>query len=92
MAKAPVPGLAKTRLIPDIGAHAAAVLAARLTERAVQTARAADVGPVTLWCMPDTMHPDFRQLARYDQLTLARSPQAILARACWRARSRARRW
>ena len=29
MAKAPVPGFAKTRLIPDVGAHAAAVLAER---------------------------------------------------------------
>ena len=39
LAKAPIPGLAKTRLIPAIGAHAAAVLQERLTERAVETAR-----------------------------------------------------
>ena len=53
MAKAPIPGLAKTRLIPSIGAHAAAVLQERLTERAVATALAAAIGPVTLWCAPD---------------------------------------
>ena len=35
LAKAPMPGFAKTRLIPAIGAHAAAVLQERLTERAV---------------------------------------------------------
>ena len=35
LAKAPVPGFAKTRLIRDIGAHAAAVLQERLTARAV---------------------------------------------------------
>jgi glycosyltransferase A (GT-A) superfamily protein (DUF2064 family) len=45
MAKAPVPGLAKTRLIPSIGAHAAAILQERLTERAVATARAAAAAP-----------------------------------------------
>src|SRR5674536_33256 len=53
LAKAPVPGLTKTRLIPSIGAHAAAILQERLTERAVATALAAAVGPVTLWCAPD---------------------------------------
>ena len=41
LAKAPVAGLAKTRLIPSIGAHAAAVLQERLTERTVATALAA---------------------------------------------------
>ena len=78
MAKAPVPGLAKTRLIPDVGAHAAAVLAERLTERAVETALAADVGPVTLWCTPDTAHPTFRRLAQQYRLTLATQPPGDL--------------
>jgi hypothetical protein len=63
LAKAPVPGLAKTRLIPAIGAHAAAVLQARLTERAVDTTTAADIGPVTLWCAPDFAHASFQDLA-----------------------------
>ena len=64
MAKAPIPGLAKTRLIPSIGAHAAAVLQERLTERAVATALAADIGPVTLWCTPDPSHASFRESGR----------------------------
>jgi rSAM/selenodomain-associated transferase 1 len=63
LAKAPIPGYAKTRLIPAIGAHAAAVLQERLTEHAVETAVAAKLGPVTLWCAPDTRHGSFRELA-----------------------------
>lgn len=70
MAKAPVPGAAKTRLIPSIGAHAAAVLQERLTERTVATALAADVGPVTLWCTPDVTHPSFLHLVIRLRLTL----------------------
>jgi rSAM/selenodomain-associated transferase 1 len=62
LAKAPVPGTAKTRLIPAIGAHAAAVLQERLTARTVDTAREAGIGRVTLWCTPDTRHPSFRAL------------------------------
>jgi rSAM/selenodomain-associated transferase 1 len=49
LAKAPIPGFAKTRLIPALGAERAALLQARLIERAVTTACAAAVGPVTLW-------------------------------------------
>ncbi len=78
MAKAPVAGLAKTRLIPDIGAHAAAVLAGRLTERAVETAVAADVGPVALWCTPDPGHPAFQMLAHDHPLTLWAQPDGDL--------------
>lgn len=78
MAKAPIPGRAKTRLIPDIGAHAAAVLAARLTERAVETAVAADVGPVSLWCTPDPAYPSFQALAERHPLTLWAQPDGDL--------------
>ena len=38
LAKAPLPGLAKTRLAPALGADGAAALQARLIERAVETA------------------------------------------------------
>ena len=47
-AKAPVPGLAKTRLIPRLGAWGAARLQARLTAAAVRTAHDARCGPVEL--------------------------------------------
>jgi uncharacterized protein len=78
MAKAPIPGLAKTRLIPSIGAHAAAVLQERLTERAVATAVAADIGPVTLWCAPDSGHASFRELVSRQKTTLKRQPASDL--------------
>jgi rSAM/selenodomain-associated transferase 1 len=78
MAKAPVPGLAKTRLIPSIGAHAAAVLQERLTERTVATALAATIGPVTLWCAPDPSHVSFSELVTRHKITLKRQPDGNL--------------
>lgn len=78
LAKAPIPGLAKTRLIPAIGAHAAAVLQERLTERAVATALAANVGPVTLWCAPDSTHTSFLKLVAGSRITLRPQPDGDL--------------
>jgi uncharacterized protein len=59
MAKAPVPGFAKTRLIPALGADGAARLAARLLEHTLREARAARLGAVKLACAPDTSHAAF---------------------------------
>ena len=78
MAKAPVPGLAKTRLIPELGAHGAAVLQERLIERAVETAIAAAIGPVTLWVTPDATHVLFRELVARFALTIKRQPEGDL--------------
>ena len=78
LAKAPIPGNAKTRLIPAIGAHAAAVLQERLTERAVATALAANVGPVTLWCAPDSTHTTFLKLVARSRITLRPQPDGDL--------------
>jgi len=61
LAKAPVPGLAKTRLIPALGADGAARLQAHFIAIAVETAL--QVGAVTLWATPDDAHPLFQQLA-----------------------------
>jgi uncharacterized protein len=47
-ARAPIPGKAKTRLEPRLGAWGAARLQARLTQQAVRTALAARCGPVEL--------------------------------------------
>src|SRR5260221_10257391 len=63
-ARAPLPGRAKTRLVPKLGAWGAARLQARLTERAVQTAIAARCGPVELHGAPRADHPFFRRLQR----------------------------
>lgn len=62
MAKAPVAGLAKTRLIPALGATGAARLQRRLTLQILQTAQQASLGPVALFCAPDTNHRFFRAL------------------------------
>jgi hypothetical protein len=58
-ARAPVPGEAKTRLIPLLGAQGAARLHAQLVRHAIGVAIEADVGPVELWCAPDCDHPFF---------------------------------
>jgi hypothetical protein len=78
LAKAPIPGAVKTRLIPTIGAHAAAVLQERLTERAIATALAADVGLVTLWCSPDATHSTFLKLVMQQRIILKRQPEGDL--------------
>ena len=78
LAKAPIPGLAKTRLIPTIGAHAAAVLQERLTERALTTAFAADIGPVTLWCAPNATHDSFVKLVAQLRVTIRPQPDGDL--------------
>src|SRR5262249_20223965 len=78
LAKAPLPGLSKTRLAPALGAEGAAALQARLIERAVETARAADIGPVTLWAAPDQDHPAFQTLAALFGVALARQPDGDL--------------
>ncbi len=72
LARAPIPGLTKTRLIPSIGAHAAAKLQEAMTERTVHTALAARVGQVTLWCAPDPSHPSFRELVQRVTIPLKR--------------------
>jgi rSAM/selenodomain-associated transferase 1 len=70
MAKAPVAGEAKTRLIPALGATGAASLAARLLERSMDTARAAAFDALVLACAPDTAHPAFVAQAQHGDVTL----------------------
>jgi rSAM/selenodomain-associated transferase 1 len=72
LAKAPIPGRAKSRLIPAIGAHAAAVLQERMTAQTVETALAAGIGAVTLWCAPDPGHISFRELSARHRVVLKR--------------------
>jgi hypothetical protein len=70
LAKAPVPGYAKTRLIPHLGEEGAAALQRWLLERTVRTALAAGLGPVTLWCAPDPTHSAFADCRRLGPLAL----------------------
>lgn len=60
LAKAPVAGLAKTRLAPRLGFAGAARAQRRFALQTLTTARSAALGPVTLWCAPDGSHRFFR--------------------------------
>lgn len=69
-AKAPVPGTVKTRLASVLGEKEAAALHRRLTRRALKTALSAKLGPVILFCAPDTRHAFFRRLKRESGVVL----------------------
>jgi uncharacterized protein len=71
LAKAPIAGFAKTRLIPVLGAEGAARLQERLIERAVTTACSAAIGPATLWATPDERHPALQAIAARCGVALA---------------------
>jgi uncharacterized protein len=78
LAKAPLAGFAKTRLIPHLGAEGAAGLQRWLLQRTVTTALSAGIGPVSLWCAPDTTHPDFALCRAFGPLALRRQPEGDL--------------
>jgi rSAM/selenodomain-associated transferase 1 len=78
LAKAPVPGLAKTRLAPVLGADGAANLQARFIVHTVATAQSAALGPVTLWVAPDQHHPLFQTIAASPGVALAAQPEGDL--------------
>ncbi len=65
LAKAPVAGLAKTRLIPALGASGAARLAGRLLDHTLEEASAAGFARLRLLGSPDAHHP---ALARHAQV------------------------
>jgi rSAM/selenodomain-associated transferase 1 len=73
-ARAPVPGEAKTRLLPVYTATQAADVAAVLIRATVELATGHWPGPVSLYASPDVSHPLFQELMREYGLRLA--PQA----------------
>jgi rSAM/selenodomain-associated transferase 1 len=64
MVFAKAPGEAKTRLIPALGAAGAAALHRQLVMHCLRAATDAQLGPVELWCAPDTSDPFFRECER----------------------------
>lgn len=78
LARAPIPGAAKTRLIPALGSGGAASLQGWLLRRAVALAVVADVGPVALWCAGDAGHPDFAECRAYGPVALHAQPAGDL--------------
>lgn len=70
LARAPIPGHAKTRLIPALGPEGAAQLQERFIADTVSKAVAAQTGAVTLWCTPHTDFPIFQQCKEQWGVTL----------------------
>ena len=64
MAKAPIPGEAKTRLIPSLGAEGAAQLHQQLVLRLLDVLIPDLIAPLQLWCSPDETHPFFQACVR----------------------------
>ena len=73
MARAPVVGETKRRLIPAIGVDRAAALHRAMIRRSVMTALASGVGPVELWCTPNVDHEVFLSLR--DEMDIELHPQ-----------------
>lgn len=69
-AKAPVVGACKTRLIPVLGAEAAAALQKKLLQHCLHNAIEARIGPVQLWCAPASTHEFFGECAARFGVTL----------------------
>lgn len=85
MAKAPIAGLAKTRLIPRLGATGAARAQRRFIHHTLAAARGlselmgAEHTAATLWCTPDATHPSFAALqALHPRLRCAPQPAGDL--------------
>ncbi len=93
--KAPVPGEVKTRLIPALGAEAAASLQAELTQEFVDAVMQERLCPVELWVAPDARHPLFQELKQRYGLAVYRQQGKDLGErmlnACQQAAGRAER-
>ncbi len=89
LAKAPLPGLAKTRLAPTLGLAGAARLAARLLQHTVAQALAADIGPVELCGEPDGHDPAFGSAIGSCQVLLSAQGDGDLGQRMRRALHRA---
>lgn len=74
LCRAPIPGFAKTRLIPHLGEMQTARLQEELILQAVCTALDAEVGPVELWCDPDESHPFFGKIIKKYPVRLTPQP------------------
>lgn len=84
-AKAPLPGLAKTRLIPALGADGAAALAQRMLEHAAQVGVDAGMDSLEICAAPDASHPSFARLAGLHGLNLAVQGEGDLGQRMHRA-------
>jgi rSAM/selenodomain-associated transferase 1 len=77
-AKAPVPGYAKTRLIPKLGAVGAAALQAGFIQRTLATVCSTSAYETSLWCTPKCQHPFFLACAQTFTVQLIEQPNGDL--------------
>jgi rSAM/selenodomain-associated transferase 1 len=84
-ARAPEPGKVKTRLIPALSAAGAAELHRRLVRHSLGAATGARLGPVELWCAPDTGDPFFRECERRLGISLSAQGEGDLGARMQRA-------
>jgi uncharacterized protein len=88
MAKAPIAGYAKTRLIPALGVEGSAALAKRLLNHTVDQALEAAIGPIDLCCAPDIRHPAFSRHALPEGIELSSQGEGDLGARMSRALDR----
>ncbi len=78
LAKAPVPGMAKTRLIPALGANGASRAQRQFIGQTLHAAQQAKLGSIALWCAPCPQHPRFRALQKHFDVTCLAQPEGDL--------------
>lgn len=78
MARAPVAGRVKTRLIPYLGRHRAARVYRQLLVDTVRRLGQSNAYSMKLSCTPDTGHALFHRLERDNRLSLVRQPAGDL--------------
>ncbi|GGX86546.1 hypothetical protein GCM10007160_12350 [Litchfieldella qijiaojingensis] len=79
LAKAPVPGRVKTRLIPHLGEQGAAQLHERLLRHTLAVAlEATSAHHIVLWTALDHSHPLFLELAEHHGIALHPQPEGDL--------------
>ena len=88
IAKAPIVGFCKTRLIPALGAQGAARLAQRMLERTVRFALDAQLGPVELCVTPGLKAFDWQSLNLPDGLIWSEQDEGDLGARMGRAAQR----
>lgn len=88
IAKAPIAGFAKTRLIPALGAEGAARLAERMLHHTVANALAAGLGPVELCTTHDREDPVWARLALPTELAWSEQGDGDLGTRMARAAER----
>lgn len=88
-AKAPLPGLAKTRLIPELGAEGAALLAEKMLRYTLDQCARAQLGPVELCVTPDCGHDFWEHFSLAEDVGLSSQGGGDLGQRLLRAAERA---